>query len=173
MPTERTATMRSLASALALVCPLVAAPALADTIYKWVDDQGTVHYSNVRPADASRRPEVLTEDRVSVIQSEPAAVRAAAAARAETAYLNRRIDNLERELVAQRQAAAAYAAAADTSAYDPMGGYAAYPVVVYPGRILGARRAVLRPRSINGVTGVTAGNVVTFAPQRGVRTFRR
>jgi uncharacterized protein DUF4124 len=158
----------------AVLAACAAAPALADTIYKWVDDQGTVHYSNARPADASRRPEVLTEDRVSVIESEPAAVRAAAAARAETAYLNRRIDNLERELAAQRQAAAAYAAA-DTSAYDSPSGYAPYPVIVYPGRMIAGRRIPFRARSINGLTGVTAGNVVTFrnaAASRGGRSFR-
>jgi len=167
--------MRILASALVLVLggPLAEAPAFADTIYKWVDDQGTVHYSNARPADATRRPEVVSEDRVSVIPSEPPAVRAAAAARAESAYLDRRIRNLEYELAAQRQAAAAYAAAADASQYA-QASYAPYPVVVYPGRMVAGRRVLLRgPRSIGGITGVTAGNVVTFPSPGGVRTFRR
>jgi uncharacterized protein DUF4124 len=176
IPAERTSTMRITAPALVLVTavagPLAAASALADTIYKWVDDQGTVHYSNARPADATRRPEIVSEDRVSVIQSEPPAVRAAAAARAETAYLNRRIQNLEYELAAQRQAAAAYAAA-DAAQYD-QGSYAPYPVVLYPGRIIAGHRVPLRgSRSMSRITGVTAGNVVTFASQRGGRTFRR
>jgi uncharacterized protein DUF4124 len=165
--------MRIPASVLVLVFlgPLAAGPALADTIYKWVDDQGTMHYSNSRPADASRRAEVLSEDRVSVIQAEPAAVRAAAAARAESEYFNRRIDNLERELAAQRQAAAAYAAA-DASAYDSTSGYAPYPVVVYPGGRTIGRRIPFRARSINGITGVTAGNVVTFRNAAGPRGIR-
>ena len=52
-----------------------AAPALADTIYKWVDDQGKVHYSNSAPTDTSRRAEVVSQDRISIVQSDPPAVR--------------------------------------------------------------------------------------------------
>jgi len=163
-----------------------AAPALADTIYKWVDDQGKVHYSNSAPADASRHAEVVSQDRISVVQSDPPAVRAAAAARAESEYLARRIDNLERELVAQRNAAAAQDRAMQ-AAYDDCvsqrrtdcgngaAGYGAPFVIagapfiagasVVPGRFP-VRRA--RIRNLNGgFTGVTAGNLVTFGPARG------
>ena len=165
--------MRAPVFALAFIAASAAAPALADTIYKWVDEQGTMHYSNSRPADASRRPEVLSEERVSTIQSEPAQVRAAAAAKAESDYLARRIDDLERQVAAQRQAA--YAAAlqdqAMQAAYDNYAG----PAVVYGAPVIGTRVTTVRhPRirslnRMNSFTGVTAGNVVTFGTARGPR----
>ena len=165
--------MRAPVFALALLAASAAAPALADTIYKWVDDQGTMHYSNNRPADASRHPEVLSEERVSTIQSEPAQIRAAAAARAESDYLARRIDDLERQVAAQRQAA--YAAAlqdqAMQAAYDNYAG----PAFVYGAPVIGSRVATVRHHRVrpinrmNNFTGVTAGNLVTFGTARGPR----
>jgi uncharacterized protein DUF4124 len=178
------ALMRAPISLLAaLAASLAAAPAWADTIYKWVDDQGVVHYANSRPA--RQKSEVLTEDRISTYQSEPAATRAAAS-RADTDYLSRRIELLERELVAQRQAAQSAAAAdarAMQAAYEQCladrrvdcasgGGYGV-PYVVYASPFVPLRRVSIRNPRFHPVTGVTAGNVVTFAPPRSSRSFRR
>jgi uncharacterized protein DUF4124 len=176
--------MRTLARLLAVLCSLAAAPVWAEPIYKWVDEEGVVHYSNARPAK-SQKAEVLSEDRVSTIQSEPAATRPAAA-RAETDYLARRIDLLERELAARRAAAQSEAADARAmqAAYercladrrvDCDGGYGS-PYVIYGGPIVPARRFLAHNRRFapaSRITGVTAGNVVTFSSPRTSRSFRR
>lgn len=178
--------MRALIVFMAAVAALPAIPARADAIYKWVDDQGVVHYSNSRPA--RQKTEVLTQDRISTYQSDPAATRAGAS-RAETDYLARRVDLLERELVAQRQAAQSAATAdarAMQAAYEQCvadrrvdcasgGGYGA-PYVVYAGTFVPLRRVPLRNarfHPVNGITGLTAGNVVSFASPRTGRGFRR
>jgi hypothetical protein len=169
---------------LALLCLLAAAPAWADAIYKWVDDQGVVHYSNTRPV--KQKVEVVAEDRVSTIQSEPAATRPAASGRAETDYLARRVALLERELAAQRQAVQA-ASASESRAMqadyddclaarrvDCIGGYGP-PAVIYGGPIVPVRRVFARNHRFHtarNITGLTAGNVVTFpSPRSG--SFRR
>jgi Domain of unknown function (DUF4124) len=181
--------MRALIVFTAAAAVLLAAPARADAIYKWMDDQGVVHYSNSRPADPSRKAEVLAEDRISTYQSE-AAVTRRAASRSETDYLARRVDLLERELFAQRQAAQSAAAAearAMQAAYEQCladrrvdcasdGGYGV-PYVVYAGPFVPLRRIAVRsPRfhPVSSITGLTAGNVVTFrtAPARTGRTLR-
>jgi hypothetical protein len=184
MQAERTATVRILAPLLVVLCPLAAAPAWADAIYKWVDAQGTVHYSNTKP---SQTAEVLAEDRVSTIQSEPAFARTpAGASRAETDFLARRVERLERELAAQRQAAQ-YADAADTramqAAYDRClaerrvdcdGGYGS-PYVVVTAPLLPVRRHLVRTsrfHPVRGITGRTAGNVVTFGTATSSRAGR-
>jgi Domain of unknown function (DUF4124) len=183
---ERTATMRTLTRLLVVLCPLAAAPAWADTIYKWVDEQGTVHYSNARPAKPSQKAEVVVEDRVSTIQAAPAFA-PAAASRPETEFLARRVDRLERELAAQRQAAQAVDtdARAEQAAYDRCraerridcdGGYGPAPYLIVTAPLVAPRRHVVRNarfHSIRGVTGVTAGNVVTFRTPISSRTGRR
>jgi Domain of unknown function (DUF4124) len=155
----------------ALLAPLAAAPAHAE-IYKWVDDQGVVHYSNSRPADASRKAEVLVEDKISTYQSNAAELRAQAdaAARTRADNLARRVDYLERELAAQRQATQyAYAPEAAQPGYEanatPYVIYAAAPLV--PGRRVSVRHRPFQP--INSVTGLPAGKVtvIRHAPRTG------
>jgi hypothetical protein len=173
----------------ALVAPLAAAPAWADAIYKWVDEQGVMHYSNSRPADPSQKAEVVAEDRISTYQSPPAPTRTASQARDD--YLARRVDMLERELASQGRTAGSYSdsdARGMQTAYeqcladrrvdcDTGYGYGS-PYVVYgapllPGRRFAGRGARFHP--IRNITGLTAGNVVTFrtpmAPRTG-RSFR-
>jgi uncharacterized protein DUF4124 len=134
----------------ALATSLASVRAGADTIYKWVDASGVVHYSNAPPADTTRKPEVVAEDRISTYPSEPPEQRA----RAETEYLARRVERLERELYAQRQAAARDyydEARAMQAAYEQCladrridcgqtGGYAPYPYVVYGAPLVAVRR---------------------------------
>jgi hypothetical protein len=184
--TERTATMRPLARLLVIVLyPLAAAPAWADAIYKWVDERGTVHYSNARPA--RQKAEVLAEDRVSTIQSEPAFAQTSGPSRAESEFLARRVDRLERELAIQRQASrdtGAAEARAMQAAYDRClterridcdGGYGS-PYVIVTAPLIPVRRHLARsPRfhPIRSITGVTAGNVVTFGTPTSSRTGRR
>jgi uncharacterized protein DUF4124 len=164
-----------LAAPILFLAPLAAAPAWADTIYKWVDEDGVMHYSNSRPADPSRKPEVLAEDKVSTYQTNPAELRAQAeaAARIRADNLARRVDYLERELAAQRQTQYAYAPEAE----QPYDSYYGGPMVVYGAPVVPPRR--LRPsrfQPINSITGLTAGNVVTFrntaGPRGGVRAAR-
>jgi Domain of unknown function (DUF4124) len=155
----------------ALLAPLVAASARAEAIYKWIDDQGGVHYSNSRPADSSRKAEVLVEDKISTYQSNAAELRAQADAVARTRADNlaRRVDYLERELAAQRQATQyAYAPEAAQPGYEAN----ASPYVIYAAPLVPARRVSVRHRPfqpINSVTGLPAGKVtvIRHAPRTG------
>lgn len=75
--------------ALLLVCLLVAGPASAGKVYRWVDAQGRVHYGD-RPAPGARDLQQLDTPRpaagaaaVSEIEATPEALESEAIARAE------------------------------------------------------------------------------------------
>jgi hypothetical protein len=168
---------------VAVASSLAAAGVHGQSIFKWVDDRGVVHYSDA-PPPSGQRGEALSEDRISTYQTDPNLARAAAQMHSD--YLARRVANLEYELAAQRQAASRSYADADARAMqaayeqcladrrvDCGGGYAGpYPVYAAPSMPL---RRVAHHGRFNGaddITGVTAGNVVTFrnttaAPRTG------
>src|SRR5262249_26140114 len=50
---------------MGLLCAVVAGSAAAVDIYKWVDENGTTHYSNIRPSDVDS--ELVSDSRLSVI----------------------------------------------------------------------------------------------------------
>jgi hypothetical protein len=149
----------------AFAAALASAQAGADTIYKWVDASGSVHYSNSPPDDPTRKPEVVVQDKISTYQSDPPALRG----QAETEYLARRVDSLERQLVAEREAAR-YAEARQAG-YDQGPGYAPYPYAVVAGRLITARRFPVRNVHVHSIR--PAGHVIrtSTAPRMG-RSFR-
>jgi len=163
--------MRPVLILFAAFAALTSAQAGADTIYKWVDASGSVHYSNSPPDDPTRKPEVVAQDKISTYQSDPPAVRA----QSETEYLARRVDSLERQLVAEREAAR-YAEAMQAG-YDQGPGYtpypyaAPYPYAVVAGRLITARRFPVRNMHVHPIR--PAGHVIrtSTAPRMG-RIFR-
>lgn len=165
-------------SALVPIVILLAAastPAHAQ-IYKWVDGNGTTHYSDKAPAGAKKLDTV--SDRVSVYTA-PEMPRALARPDAvPSAALNDRVDRLERQLAAERLARqqielAAYSQPQEVY-YVPVGvapirnrhdGFRRFPGtkpvgVVGPG---------IMPGTFNGPNAITAGNVTlrTSLPGRG------
>jgi len=158
---------------VALSLPLAATTAQAD-VYKWVDDSGVMHYSDKPPANPLNKAKVLAEDRVSTYQSDPTVMRSLAqtASQLHTDNLDRKVERLERELATQRQAMQQYASAGD--AYQQClaerrvdcdqvyggGGYYYYG----GGAGIGRGKFLRNPRvmPVSNLTGVTAGNVVTF-----------
>ena len=67
-----------------VACVALAGPASAAEIYKWVDENGTTHYSDTRPAGV--KWQIFTESKVSVIPGSRIGVEAARAAERATAY---------------------------------------------------------------------------------------
>jgi uncharacterized protein DUF4124 len=76
---------RALAASVA--CAALAGPASAVEIYKWVDENGTTHYSDTRPAGV--KWQVVTESKVSVIPGSRIGAEAARAAERERATAGR------------------------------------------------------------------------------------
>jgi hypothetical protein len=144
------------------------APAHAQ-IYKWVDGNGTTHYSDKGPAGAKKLDTV--SDRVSVYTPDVPVARAQAPAPA-TAALNDRVDRLEQQLYAERlarqQAELASYSQAQADAYVPY----AVPVSVpirhrhtdafrpHPApRVANVVGPGIMPGTFNGPNAITAGNV--------------
>ena len=63
--------MRFMRSACCLVLALLAAPATAADVYRWVDEKGTVHYSNEAPPKSvkSTKVDIEAEPRAPVNES--------------------------------------------------------------------------------------------------------
>jgi uncharacterized protein DUF4124 len=91
-----------------LLCLLAAAAALASPahaeIYKWVDRDGKIHYSDSPPAKGARL--IAIQDRLSIYSPEPAVAQARRAPQAATASaaLADRVAALERRLQSERLA---------------------------------------------------------------------
>lgn len=96
--------MRILICLLAAAAALVGAQARADNIYKWVDRNGRVHYSDAVPGKDSRV--IAIQDRLSIYSPEPAVAQALQLAprSSQTAALADRVATLERQLQAERAA---------------------------------------------------------------------
>jgi hypothetical protein len=98
--------MRALVPLLAILAlPLAVTPAQAD-IYKWVDDNGQMHYSDMPPPNVQNQAKVFAGDRLSTYNTDPAILRSLAQTAAQTHAdnLDRKVERLERELATQRQA---------------------------------------------------------------------
>jgi hypothetical protein len=98
--------MRAFVPLLAILAlPLAESPAHAD-VYKWVDDAGTMHYSDAPPPDRRNKAKVIAQDRLSTYQSDPNTLRSLAqtAAQLHQENLDRKVERLERELASQRSA---------------------------------------------------------------------
>ena len=147
--------MRRVIGMILFLMASLAAGAASSQVYKWVDEKGTINYSNSPPADANaaRKAQVVA-DKVSVISADPAVTRAMQSqAEANQRALAEKVDRLERQLDAERQSRQSSASAAEAqaqAAYDQClanrgvdcgmsyGGYGGYypygaPVVVVRG----------------------------------------
>ena len=135
-------------------------------IFKWVDGNGTTHYSDKGPAGAKKLDTV--SDRVSVYSTPETPVALAQPAAPATAALNDRVDRLERQLYAEhlaRQQAelAAYSQPQEVY-YVPVGvapirnrhdGFRRFPGTK-PAGVVGPG---IMPGTFNGPNAITAGNV--------------
>ncbi len=89
---------------LAALIAVTAAPVAAQQVYKWVDENGRVHYSNSPPPSGAARGSVqAVEPKVSTMPAPRVDPNAAQARREQD--LQRRVDQLEREQAAQQRAA--------------------------------------------------------------------
>lgn len=88
----------NLVRSVLLLASFTAFPAAAE-VFKWIDAQGVVNYSNKPPKDA--KGPVRVQDRVSTVKME---VPATPAPDAQRSLLQYRVDRLERELAAERRA---------------------------------------------------------------------
>ena len=85
---------------LSAACLIVAitGSATAAEIYKWVDENGTTHYSNVRPK--GMKWTLLSEDKVSIISADRIGAEAAKAAQREAARTAGRVPSSNQSSVA-------------------------------------------------------------------------
>ncbi len=88
---------------LLLLGTLVAAPAWSE-VYKWVDENGVVNYSNQPPSNRKAEELDLNSVTVSVIETDKIDQRAAVAATSEVSTLRQKVDQLESQLEAERYA---------------------------------------------------------------------
>jgi uncharacterized protein DUF4124 len=93
--------MRTLICLLAAAAALIAASAHAD-IYKWVDKNGRIHYSDSLPGKDARV--IAIQDRLSLYSPEPAVTQALQAPSRTGGALAERVATLERQLQSERQA---------------------------------------------------------------------
>jgi len=164
-------------------------------IYKWVDEGGKTHYSDMAPAGGKKAATVA--DKVSVYTPDPTLIARAAASPSVNPALADRIDSLERQLQAERLARQQVELAAYTQAQAAYAPYPAYAVpVAFP--VQHRHRDVFRPfpgpkvvnvnvagpgivpGTFNGPNAISAGNFtfrtsasasrgggsVAFAPSR-------
>lgn len=80
---SRFASWTGSALVVGVACVALAGPASAAEIYKWVDENGTTHYSDTRPAGV--KWQIVTESKVSVIPGSRIGAEAARAAERATA----------------------------------------------------------------------------------------
>ena len=88
---------------LLLLVTLAAAPA-SSQVYKWVDDNGVVNYSDQPPSNRKAEELDLNSVTVSVIETDKIDQRAAVAATSEVSALRQKVDQLESQLEAERYA---------------------------------------------------------------------
>jgi uncharacterized protein DUF4124 len=96
--------MRTLICLLAATAALACAPARAE-VYKWIDKDGRIHYSDSLPGKGARV--IAIQDRLSLYSPEPAvaqALRTPATTTAAAAALADRVAALERQLQSERLA---------------------------------------------------------------------
>ncbi len=125
---------------LLLLVILVAAPAWSQ-IYKWVDDNGVVNYSNQPPSNRKAEELDLNSVTVSVIETDKIDQRAAVAAKSEVSALRQKVEQLESQLEAERYARG-YSA---ESGAMPVVEYG-YPGYLYaPTTVVFARHHLRRP----------------------------
>jgi len=163
--------------ATALISAL-ALPAAAGTLYRWVDEKGTVNYSSEPPPGTGVKVQTLTPPPVPSYDG----AAALAAIEKQNRELQARLDRLQREveeLKQARQTAVAPApppqapqqvanVPADPCANDPRSncsrsygtGYDYLPVYYYPTVVVGARPRPLPPFYV--VTPVVPGKPVTL-----------
>ncbi len=159
--------------ATALISAL-ALPAAAGTLYRWVDEKGTVNYSSEPPTGTGVKVQTLTPPPVPSYDG----AAALAATEKQNRELQARLDRLQREVEELKQARAVAAAPAlpqqvanvpaDPCANDPRSNcsrgygteYDYLPVYYYPTVVVGARPRPLPPFYV--VTPVVPGKPVTL-----------
>ena len=93
-----------LAAGIAAVFVVAAMPAATQQVYKWVDENGRVHYSNSPPPGGAARGSVqAVEPKVSTMPAPSVDPSAPRSQREQD--LQRRVEQLEREQAAQQRAA--------------------------------------------------------------------
>jgi len=156
-------------SLVSVVILLAAASAPAQAqIYKWVDEAGKTHYSDMAPAEGNRTDTVA--DKVSVYTPDPTTIARAVTNASVNPALAARVDSLERQLQAERLERQQVELASYSQAQAPQAAYVPYAVPVRHRRPdvflpFPAPKVVnVGPRFVPGTfgspTGVTAGNVV-------------
>jgi uncharacterized protein DUF4124 len=88
---------------LLLLGTLLAVPAWSE-VYKWVDEDGVVNYSNQPPSNRKAEELDLNSIPISVIETDKVDQRAAWAAKSEVSSLRQKVDQLESQLQAERYA---------------------------------------------------------------------
>lgn len=155
---------RTLVSYTPVLCILLLAhPAFATQLYKWVDQRGITNYSDKPPAAGVKKPGVI-ENRVSVYTPDPQLAQAMQAERAraiDDLRTGRRARDIQADWLARQYLAAARAYPADPCAgsYDPQcTGYMPYAYTT-GGYLASGRHG---PRILPQITltpGTTAGTV--------------
>jgi hypothetical protein len=128
---------------LLLFTTLVAAPAWSE-IYKWVDDDGVVNYSNLPPSNPKAKELDLDSVPVSVIETDKTDQRAAWAVKSEVSSLRQKVNQLESQIEAERYTRQ-YAA---ESGAMPGGGEYGYPGYLYAPAVVVFPRSHLRRQMI-------------------------
>ena len=131
---------------LLLLATIVAAPAWSQ-IYKWVDDDGVINYTNLPPSNPKAKELDLDSVPVSVIETDKTDQRAAWAIKSEVSALRQEVDQLQRQLESERYASQ-YTAGSGEGAM-PDGGYYGYPGYLYAPTVAVFARSHLRRHSVN------------------------
>ena len=150
---------------LGLLClaTFVAGPAWSQ-IYKWVDDDGVVNYSNQPPSNRKAEELDLNSVPVSVIETSKTDQRAAWAVKSEVSALRQKVDQLESQLEAERYGRQ-YAA---ESAATPVGSEYVYPGYLYaPSTVTFVRHPLRRTHLIP-----TRFNRMPMSPRRSFPGMR-
>lgn len=132
---------------LLLLATLVAAPAWSE-IYKWVDDNGVVNYSNRPPYNRKAEELDLNSVTVSVIETNKTDQRAAWTVKSEVSALRQKVDQLESQLEAERYARQYTADTGVGVGAMPGGGYYGYPGYLYAPTVVVFPRSHLRRQMI-------------------------
>ncbi|HUL40996.1 MAG TPA: DUF4124 domain-containing protein [Burkholderiales bacterium] len=84
-----------------LLAALVAAPA-SSQIYKWVDENGVVNYTNQAPANGKAKELDLNSTRLSVIETGTPQELEMLKVKSEVGYLRQKVDQLESQVESER-----------------------------------------------------------------------
>jgi len=88
---------------LLLLATIIADPAWSQ-IYKWVDDDGVINYTNLPPSNSKAEELDLDSVPVSVIETDKTDQRAVWAIKSEVNALRQEVDQLQRQLESERYA---------------------------------------------------------------------